>query len=96
MSSPAAFFRGLQVRRRWERSVRRSWKTKKKKTKHKKKQTKTKQSKEIDIKKQIEIKETLKKIIEIITLKKGQIEKLDNIVKSQFVDFVTSKKLEVA
>lgn len=40
----------------------------------------------IDIKKQIEIKETLKKIIEIITLKKGQIEKLDNIVKSQFVE----------
>ena len=44
----------------------------------------------IDIKKQIEIKETLKKIIEIITLKKGQIEKLDNIVKSQFVEMFQS------
>ena len=42
------------------------------------------------IKKQIEIKETLKKIIEIITLKKGQIEKLDNIVKSQFVEMFQS------
>ena len=44
----------------------------------------------IDIKKQIEIKETLKKIIEIITLKKGQIEKLDSIVKSQFVEMFQS------
>ena len=46
----------------------------------------------IDIKKQIEIKETLKKIIEIITLKKGQIEKLDNIVKSQFVEMFENEK----
>ena len=48
----------------------------------------------IDINKQLEIKENLKNIIKIISLRKKQLEDLNNIIKSQFVEMFENKNFE--
>ena len=50
----------------------------------------------IDLKKQKLIASKLDKVVEVISIRKKQIEELNNLIKSQFVEYAISKKLEVA